>query len=818
MQSRKIPVNVTEAAVERQIQIEETAKTRAIDKSRKAVRDALDKGRASELLPVSRVISAAFSTVSDSIEQLKAEKASGVGGKYRKFIRGVPTDVLATGALVYVIDSLCHEHQKNSSAQSLMSGLGRFVQAELLNLKLQKVAPAYMNRVHEYMKERQTRSASHILRTLRASAEAVKLEEDPWSNTECIKVGRLLLTCVFSTGLFRWVQNKGTQMMYLVPDDSLESVLTDVITQGSMMMIAPPMVIPPVPHTTLFDGGYITEIDRRGTYRNRHITNRHRREIAAAFEQATELKRALNIIQSVPYQINKDILETVQAARAQGVGVGMPSTKEAKKPVWRLDGVPKDSYSAQEQEDFAGWKLEMRTWYSENRIRISKLRGIATSLEIASEFKDEPALYFPTCVDWRYRVYFKSALNPQGSDLQKALLQFGRGKALGANGLFWLKVHVATCFGYDKALFKERAAWVDLHYTELERVAANPFDCDAFRDADSPWCFLAALRDLVNAVRSGDPQTYVSHIPVAMDATNSGGQHFSAMLRDTVGGRLTNLYWTGNPEKADLYMDVKQRTDAKVAGMLSNLDTVVQAKFWTDNEVTRKMTKRPAMTFFYSATARSCSEYIFLGALEEGYAAPEDFSMMKLAGFLSGPMRTSIEEAMPAATAAMKYMQQLCRRIPLANHLQFLTPLGGLVMNRYSTTEEQRVSIQSMGIQKIVAYNRNYDENNRRKATSGVAPNGVHSQDGTHLCMVVLRDEGIDILPIHDSLATHACDVDAMQANIRGAFVDLYEQHDFLETVREAAVAAGADVEDIERPELGDLDIRQVLESPFFFC
>lgn len=816
MQTTSNRGNITEVLVQRQLEIENKARTRAIDRSRKAVRDALDGGRASELLPVQRLISAAFSSVTDSIEATKNDKSRGIGGKYRKLLRLVDTDVLATASLVYVLDCICAEKMAQFSAQALMAGLGRIVQAEILHRNLQVVAPAYINRVHEYMKEKATRSLSHIMRTFRASADAVKLAHEPWSNTECIAVGKLLMRSVYDTGLFKWV-GSSNQMNYLTPSESLEKVLTDVVTHSDMLMIAPPMIVPPQEHTTLFDGGYMTDIDRRGTYKNRHITNKQRRAVAESFIKADKLKAALNKAQNVGYKVNRPVLEYVQAARAQGIGIGMPSTRQAPKPEWRLDGVPREQYDARELDDFNQWKTVMRDWYSVERKRISRLRGTATTLEICEEFKDEAALYFPTCVDWRYRLYFKSALNPQGSDLQKALLVLSEGRPLGERGLFWLKVNVATCFGYDKPLFTKRAEWVDLHFAEVERTADAPFESEAFRNADSPWCFLAACIELVQAVRSGNPAEFVSHLSVAMDATNSGGQHFSAILRDPVGGKLTNLFWNGNDTKADLYMDVKQRTNNKVTIAQRDADTIVQANYWKENEITRAMTKRPAMTFFYSATVRSCSEYILLGALDEGYEPTEDFSMMKLSGFLAPLMRQSIEDAMPAAARAMKCAQQLCRTIPLENHLQWHTPLGGLVINRYSTTTEKRVDIRSMGLTKVVAYNRDYELNNRRKAASGIAPNFVHSLDSTHL-MMVINSADCAIVPIHDSLATHACDVDHMQRVIRQCFYDLYNEHDPLQVLREAAEAAGGDCSEVVMPEHGNLDLKQVLDSEFFFC
>lgn len=812
--------DVTEAQVQRQVELEQEYRTRGLERSRRLVREAIQGGRISTLPAAQRLIAAAYDAVASELDRIKAEKSPGIGGKYRALLRQVPTTVLAALSLTKCIDLMAcgNGHSANSSAQSVMSALGRLVESELLSIQLKAVAPAYMNRVHEYLKERHTKDSSHILQTYRASAENVHFNHENWSNSQCISVGRLLMQAVYSTGLFQWRKGSdSSQLTFLEASEEVQDILVDLVQNADSVTYKPPMLVPPMEHDSMFSGGYITDIDRRGTYKNTQITRRQLREVANCFKEAQGIKAALNRAQSVPYRVNKRMLELVREAQRLGVGVGMPSTNPAPKPQWYLDGVPKETYNERQLDDFNEWKLMMREWYNEDRTRISQLRQVARTLQMSEEFKDEPALYFPTCVDWRYRVYFKSSLHPQGSDLQKALLEFGRGKALGARGLFWLKVHVATCFGYDKALFEKRAAWVDDNLSIIESVVESPMDSDAFKSADSPWCFLAAAIDLVNALRSGEPESYVSHIPVAMDATNSGGQHFSGMLRDPVGGRLTNLFWEGNEEKADLYMDVKQRTDSKIIMDLASLDTVVQANYWTENPITRSMTKRPSMTYFYSATVRSCSDYIVTGAKAEGYEGTEEYSLWKLAGYLAPRMRDAIEEANPAAAAAMHYLQVVARRVPVKQHLQWKTPLGGLVVNRYTESKETRVRIDSMNLTSLLAYNRDYETNNRKKAASGIAPNFVHSLDGTHLMMVITAYAG-DIVPIHDSLATHACDVDSMHTVIREQFVKLYTENNPLQVVADAAVAAGADLTGIEMPEPGTLDLRQVLDSPFFFC
>lgn len=810
-----------EQKVERQLQLEKDYRTRSLNKSRELVQKALAAGNLSSLPKVSRMIAAAYDTVAQGIDEMKAQKTAGVGGKYRSIIRLVPTDVLAVMALTKCIDSLFLKESGGSrtSAQALLASLGRQVQAEVLSIQLEVVAPAYINRVFEYLKERNTTSQSHIMKTLRASAENVHYRHEPWPASQCVAVGKLILQPVWETGLFTWDKcNDATQLQYLAPSEVLAEVLDDLVLNADTIEIKPPMIVPPQKHVDMFSGGYLlSSTCKRGTYHNHQITHTMKREVAEAFKKATALQDMLNKAQEVPYCINKDILAMIAEARRIGVTTGIPSSYPAPKPEWYLDGVPKEDYTERQMDDFRTWKMNMRNWYIQERARVSKLRSMVTLIQMCEEFKDESALYFPTCVDWRYRLYFKSSLHPQGPDMQKALLSFSRAKPLGKRGLFWLKVHVATCYGYDKALFEKRAAWADANIEQIRLVASNPFNAEAFRSADSPWCFLAACIDLVNALDSESPELYESRIPVAMDATNSGQQHFAALLRDPVGGRLVNLFWEGNEEKADMYMDVKRRTDAKVAMDLDNPDFVVQANYWRENEITRSMAKRPCMTHVYSATVRSCSEYILQSAQEEGYRGTEEYSLFKLAGYLSTRMKAAVEGANPAATEAMKYVQSLCYRVPAANHLQWKTPLGGLVINRYTESEETTVKVKSMNLTHLLVYNRNYDVNNKRKAKSGISPNWVHSLDATHLGMIISAFSG-DIMPIHDSVATHACDVDVMHSVIREQFLRLYTEHDVLQEITDAAVACGASVEGLELPTKGHLDLKQVLESPFFFC
>ena len=53
-----------------------------------------------------------------------------------------------------------------------------------------------------------------------------------------------------------------------------------------------------------------------------------------------------------------------------------------------------------------------------------------------------------------------TALNIQGPDLARSLLEFAEGQPIeNAEAADWLAIHVANCFGRDKSVFADRIKW-----------------------------------------------------------------------------------------------------------------------------------------------------------------------------------------------------------------------------------------------------------------------------------------------------------------------------------------------------------------------
>jgi DNA-directed RNA polymerase, mitochondrial len=67
-------------------------------------------------------------------------------------------------------------------------------------------------------------------------------------------------------------------------------------------------------------------------------------------------------------------------------------------------------------------------------------------------------------------------------------------------------------------------------------------------EAEDPWQFLAACFEVSDAFQSPDPTAYESRLPVQMDGSCNGLQHYAALGRDKEGGMAVNLRPADQPQ------------------------------------------------------------------------------------------------------------------------------------------------------------------------------------------------------------------------------------------------------------------------------
>lgn len=574
-----------------------------------------------------------------------------------------------------------------------------------------------------------------------------------------------------------------------------------------------PMVIPPQPWTNPMNGGYLT-------MRLKFIKTHHRNYLE-------ELKHydmpivyaAVNALQNTAWRINRRIYEVLSEVWNKGGCLGgLPSQEPKPEPLKPVDiDTNKEARKA--------WKKKATLVYEENARAASQWKQIVFPLEVAAMFLEEPEIYFPYTMDWRGRVYpVPPILNPQGSDVSKALLQFAHGKPLGARGAQWLMVHTANLFGVDKVSMEERVSWVEAHREALIDSAVDPLGGARFwAEADKPYQALAACFELYGYWTEGE--SFESRLPIAMDGSCNGIQNFSAMLRDYEGGCAVNLVPQELPQ--DIYARVAEVVSQKVAQDAAEGNE--QALLWL-GKVDRKIVKRPVMTLPYGATRYGMRQQLIDELKDQ---TQKGSCKLKVANndfywpcdYLSWIVYTSIGEVVSAARIVMDWLQEAAR---IASQdgmpINWVTPAGLPVLQAYRKTLGKRIECLIEGRKVKTTLQVPTKVIDTRRQAQGIAPNFVHSMDASHLMLTVNEavSRGVtSFAMVHDSYATHAADSDTLAQTLRETFVRQYQTHDVLDEFRQQIVnqidpKLAAEIPPV--PEKGNLDLNLVKSSMYFFA
>jgi DNA-directed RNA polymerase len=99
---------------------------------------------------------------------------------------------------------------------------------------------------------------------------------------------------------------------------------------------------------------------------------------------------------------------------------------------------------------------------------------------------------------------------------------------------------------------------------------------------------------------------------------------------------------------------------------------------------------------------------------------------------------------------------------------------------------------------------------------AGISPNFVHSMDAAHMHLVAAKHDG-PFAGIHDSYATTSDKVNSLKSLTRETFVKIYDRPNYLADIRTMLTSDPISMKKFE-PELGTLNIKDVLSSTYFFA
>lgn len=566
-----------------------------------------------------------------------------------------------------------------------------------------------------------------------------------------------------------------------------------------------PMIVPPRRWVSPHRGGYITK--HPGNRLVKQANRKYHEQIRDV--EMPAVYDAVNAVQSTPWRINTRLYEIVRSIwDGGGLLGGLPERDPQPVPVRPV---------TDDEEVIGRWKREAMNIYDANNKQVAQRISMSQRLWIAEKFRDEEEIFFPHALDFRGRVYPipVGGPNPQGDDLSKALLEFARGEPITDQGAQWLAIHLANQFGQDKLPFEERVDWVFANEAMILDSARDPLDGERFwATADNPFLALAACFEWLGYFENGGD--WITHLPIHLDGSNSGLQHFSALLRDPVGGAAVNLVPQDRP--ADIYSDVARLAQAKVDA--SDDENV---RLWLDGKVTRKVAKRPTMTFTYSATRYGMLDQIYQTLREidrDGQHIDGDNYAASFA--MSHVLWDSIRETVIAASAAMDWLRQAARVMTKAGKpIWWTTPAGLPVLQDYPNTRRDMIRVYHQNKEmRLIVHADDKGIDGRRQANA-IAPNVIHSFDAAHLMDVANRchAQAIDLAVVHDSFGCLASRAYEMRGILRDSFADQYSV-DRLAELRDELLAQLPEEFHGQLPPLppfGDLDIEAIRRSEYLF-
>ena len=352
----------------------------------------------------------------------------------------------------------------------------------------------------------------------------------------------------------------------------------------------------------------------------------------------------------------------------------------------------------------------------------------------------------------------------------------------------YLAIDIANHYGLDKLTFEERIDWVKTNINRLEALEDN---------AEEPLLYAKAVTALRNSYNKP-----IGHI-VALDATCSGLQIMSALMRCHKGGYLTNLIdpdsrkdaYTLITERMNTYLDkdiTVSRKDAKEA---------VMTAFYGSKVVPETVFPNPkVLKAFYKTLETECKgAYELLNILLNSWNPKRDFHDWYLPDghYVYCPVIESVNKRINLDS--WDYMpnviirEQKNKSFGLSNPANVIHSIDGYLLRtlvrrcNYNPTEIKRALLalksvsnptvnNSLGI--VIRWNKtqmaDITELNTITDKANELPKELIDKL-IHILEMVLTHEPFDIVCIHDSFGCHANHCNQLRFHYKEILAELSE-------------------------------------------
>jgi len=356
---------------------------------------------------------------------------------------------------------------------------------------------------------------------------------------------------------------------------------------------------------------------------------------------------------------------------------------------------------------------------------------------------------------------------------------------------------------------------------------------------ENPFQALATCYEIVSALDSGDPESYQCSLPVHMDGSCNGLQHYAALGRDKVGGKAVNLCQFEEPQ--DVYMSVMHEVVRRVAIEATNkldFDEDIDPNTLSDSErkdlkiyraaklvdglIDRSVIKRTVMTSVYGVTFIGAKKQIREKIEEKLKAKGVDIDELEseihsACGYLANVTIGVMGELFTGARQTMNWLTTCARLIASQGKpVSWMTATGIPAVQPYR--QKKPYTVVTL-IQHVVLISCSDDlPIHKKRQISAFPPNYVHSLDSSHMLLTALEMDRrcLTFSAVHDSFWTHPCDADEMNDVLRDCFVELYSKP-LLEQLKITWELQYPSLNFPELPERGKLDLTEVKKAKYFF-
>lgn len=456
-------------------------------------------------------------------------------------------------------------------------------------------------------------------------------------------------------------------------------------------------------------------------------------------------------------------------------------------------------------------------FYKEEASYINQL----ISLEIAETYRNIP-FYLNCMIDWRGRIYTQSFyLDYQGSEFSLALVNLNEGKSLTSKGKEYFYIYGANCYNYNninKKSFQHRINWV---YSNMENILK--MDIDFILKAESPTLFAAFCLEMKELSIDSE---YLIKMPVFLDATCSGIQHFAGMLLDEDLARNVNLSYSKD-EVNDLYTKLISPINEQIN--LYGIKNYVTE--FTELSITRELLKFIVMTKCYNVSVYGIYKRLVkklenikipIKKVSSNLNKNKDFSYIKenislekvnknikhknlykfpstnIKGFtllddkrlfeLSKVISDNVFSYFPSINKIYHFLNRWAiLMLKLNLPIKWVTPLGLELTQEYNKSKINNLTINFLGRRRHIILRDWISEKDNKKNIQAILPNIIHSFDAAHLIKIIenwnLTYKSKYLLPIHDCFGTHPNDLEQLSEVIRKEFISIYCSDSFIKSL-----------------------------------